>query len=58
MTGRQSSAVAKAVMLVKSRGMSVAGAAKVADVAPSSVRRALRAAGEPPKPAGRPAKVA
>ena len=57
MSGRQSQAVALALKLVRDRSYSVTAAAERHKVAPSSVRRALRAAGVPKMPGGRPAKL-
>jgi len=54
MGGRQSQAVALALRLVQERGYTVTAAAQKHGLAVSSVRRALRANGVQPLPAGRP----
>lgn len=56
MSGRQSQAVTIAVRLVRERGYTVTAAAEKHQLAVSSVRRALRAAGVEPLPRGRPKK--
>lgn len=53
MTGRQSSAVERAVGMVLF-GATVSSAANASGCAQSSVRRALRLSGVPPLPRGRP----
>lgn len=54
MSGRPSHAVTLAVRLVLQRGYTVTDAAAHQGCSPSSVRRALRLAGVPPLPRGRP----
>lgn len=53
MSGRESAAVLSAVEAVQA-GASLRSAAKAAGVALTSVRRAMRRRGEPPRPQGQP----
>lgn len=57
MTGRQTAAIELALAEV-ARGATASTAARMTDVAISTLRRALRRAAVPPLPRGRPAKQA